>query len=108
MTMARSKKDITANFHGGNPHSVAAHRRASGCSEVDRQRITNLLQQHNENGLICDEIEVILGMGHQTASARLADLKKDRVVRVRGRRNTRSGSSAGVNFLISVGRSAIA
>ena len=61
-----------------------------------------------EDGLTCDEIEQILGMKHQTASARLNDLMKaeppvlffvtDEKTKKPRRRVTRSGRTARIYF----------
>lgn len=46
-------------------------------------------------GLTCDEVEVIAGMKHQTASARIRDLYLEGAILDSGeRRPTRSGRSA--------------
>ena len=90
--------DITENYHGGDVFSVAANVRARPSKEVDRERIVDLLS-HAENGLTCEEIETRLDLKHQTASARLTELKRDGEVVVVGSRKTVTGSSAGVNHL---------
>jgi Mn-dependent DtxR family transcriptional regulator len=42
-------------------------------------------------------LEEKLGLRHQTVSARLTELKKEKLVVVVGSRKTRTGSTAGVN-----------
>lgn len=66
------------------------------------------------HGLTCDEIEAILGMKHQTASARLRDLitcqppyvkfKNDPQTEKPLRRPTRSGRTARVYFATQLGQ----
>jgi len=99
--MAMTGNDITANYHGGSPNSVAANKRATNNKRVDRQRIVSALRRNRRRGLTCEEIEIKLGMKHQTASARLTDLKRAGDVTVIGRRGTLTGSPAGINFLTS-------
>lgn len=90
--------DITANYHGGNELSVEANKKAQPAKERDRGKIVDLLM-HEPTGMTCDEIEVRLNLKHQTASARLTELKRDGLVFVWGRRKTPTGSFAGVNIL---------
>ena len=89
--------DTTASYHGGNEFSVAANDHASAGKAEDRLRIAAFLRER-AFGMTCDEIEVGLGMRHQTVSARLVDLKRAGVVIVSGRRATRTGAMAGVNY----------
>lgn len=66
-----------------------------------RAQIVSLLLDHPD-GLTCDEIEVLLDMRHQTASARLKELKDPPIAYVRTtqeKRETRSGRFAFVNVL---------
>lgn len=77
---------------------------------VERQRlralIVALLIDHPD-GLTCDEIEVMLGMSHQTASARLCELKEPSrgyVETTDRKRMTRSKRLAYVNVLTTQAR----
>jgi Fic family protein len=47
-------------------------------------------------GLTCDEVENLLGLSHQTASARISELKAMGELVKRGVRPTRSGRNAAV------------
>lgn len=48
-------------------------------------------------GYTCDEVEVITGLPHQGASARIRELVQKKLIEERGiRRKTRSGRSAAV------------
>lgn len=48
-----------------------------------------------ENGLTCDEVELMLRLSHQTASARINDLLKENLIYDSGqRRKTRSNRNA--------------
>lgn len=70
-----------------------------------RRRIEEYLLKRGPSGATCDEIEVGLSMGHQTASARLYELrgcyfrytKPPTVVALVLKRKTRSGCNARVN-----------
>lgn len=90
--------DITIGYHLGNAFSLEANEKAESAKDKDRARIVRLLDAHSA-GLTCEEIESRLRMKHQTASARLTELKRDGVVIVSGRRRTSTGTQAGVNLL---------
>lgn len=47
-------------------------------------------------GITCDEIEVKLGLSHQTASARVAYLSRDKRIGIAGKRKSRSGRDVNV------------
>jgi Fic family protein len=89
--------DITQNYHRGNPESVEAKRRSRFNAERDRIRILRLVGMRGEDGLTCDEAERLLGLSHQTCSARFSELKRDKLLAATGRlRPTRSGVKARV------------
>lgn len=71
----RSLWDVCENHHGGNPRSVEA--RQSTNVKRDRDRILEWVAKRGTYGAICYEVEVALGMRHQTASPRFSDLKDD-------------------------------
>lgn len=49
----------------------------------------------SESGMTCDEVEAATGFRHQTASARIYELRKLKLLRSSGRkRKTRSGRQA--------------
>jgi hypothetical protein len=87
--------DITANYHRGNPYSEAAQQRTKRNKAGDLIRILKVLFEY-PRGLTCDEVEVLLGMRHQTCSARFTDMKKFNWIVKCGSRLTRTGSPAGV------------
>jgi Fic family protein len=95
------ERDITANYHGGNPESVEAFESFSvERMESDRARIVRLTIVRGKHGLTCDEAERLLGLKHQTCSARFTDLVKDgRLTRTEERRPTRSGCPARVHIV---------
>lgn len=95
MAIDWEEKDPTANFHGGNPFSEAAHEDAKETKEVLRWKVYSLIEA-SPDGLTCDEVEIAIRRTHQTVSARITELKAEGRLIVVGRRPTRSGSTAGV------------
>lgn len=86
--------DICETRHGGNEQSKAANPGASSKAK-DRAAILEALRKAPA-GLTCDELEQRLGLSHQSASARCAELKAERLVEIVGTRETRTGRKAGV------------
>jgi len=72
--------DITRNFHGGNPESVIAKELSRKTAERDRGWITRLTTRMGQYGITCDEAERMLGLSHQTCSARFSELKRDGIL----------------------------
>lgn len=87
--------DICQNKHGGNVHSIAAHKSRIIQNKADRQKIFEYLSDHLD-GATCDELEEALGLKHQTCSARCAALKARGLIREDGGRMTRSGRRAAI------------
>ena len=81
------KTDICARNHGGNAESVEANRGTN--KERDAARILLFLESYGDT--TCDRAESILGLSHQTCSARFSDLKKEGLIEPTTRRKTRSG-----------------
>lgn len=89
--------DICRNYHRGNAESEAANGRVHGKKEAMQQRILAFIRSMGLDGATCDQIEIALDMAHQTASARVSELKKLRLIVDSGsRRETRTGSKAAV------------
>jgi predicted transcriptional regulator len=59
-----------------------------------RDRIFKLIAKFESEGLICEEIERILGLRHQTVSARLTELYEKDKIKIAGRKRTTSGKTA--------------
>jgi predicted transcriptional regulator len=77
--------------------SQAAAEAKSGSVQRERQRVLHAVYDQGQNGATCDEVEVLLGLSHQTASARLNDLERmNRVHRPGETRTTRRGRQAKV------------
>lgn len=98
--------DICRNYHGGNAESFEAH----ASTERNKARHWRLIMAHvsasERLGATCDEIEVALELAHQTASARLSELQRQKAIERkldlhgrRMRRLTRRGCNASVYVL---------
>jgi hypothetical protein len=61
-----------------------------------RQKVLNYVQQCGATGATCDEVEEALGLSHQTASARITELrhKFKKIMPAGFKRETRSGRMA--------------
>ena len=88
--------DPCATHHGGDPCSTAAHTRHRSRKATILRAILDHLHRCGTHGATCYEIEQALGLSHQTASARCAELKHAGAVRIGGYRPTGTGSRAGV------------
>lgn len=85
----------TGAAHPDTSHRAAARTRPQSAS--DRLKVLEYVEQCGPMGATCDEVEEVLGMSHQTASARVNGLMNDRWLVDSGRRRpTRSGSDATV------------
>ncbi|WP_298962490.1 hypothetical protein [uncultured Methylobacterium sp.] len=61
-----------------------------------RQLVLDTIRSHRD-GLTCDEVEALTGLRHQTASARICELRDVNVIVATGdKRPTRSGRNAAV------------
>lgn len=88
--------DITHNRHRGNAESQSANLRVASSKEKMRAQVLEAIQRSGARGMTCDELETLLGLTHQTCSARCSELKKDGMVQKLGTRPTRTGSPAAV------------
>jgi predicted transcriptional regulator len=60
-----------------------------------RSEINALIRKLGPKGMTCDEVEVLTGISHQSASARINELMKSDSIQDSGeRRHTRSGRKA--------------
>ncbi len=88
-------EDVCESRHGGNPESAAAHERAKGRKAALHAAI--LIYVRELGPATCYEVEIGLGIPHQTCSARVSELKKDgRLTPTGEKRRTNSGSFAAV------------
>ena len=88
--------DITSNYHKGADTSILAH--ASTPSKIRIYHKQMIWQKIEEIGdATCNELEKILKLTHQTASARISELLKDNIISDSGiRRMTDSNRPARV------------
>lgn len=85
----------------GNPLSAAAAKVAKRSRASDCRDIIAFIESRGSMGATCDEIEVALGLKHQTASARVYDLRNaERICNSGKTRATRSGCQATVYWLV--------
>jgi len=90
--------DITAGYHLGDEYSDAAH----DTIVDDKSRLQRMVFDYVarcSTGATCEEVERALGLSHQTASARISELRVlDQLVNVDGeRRRTLTGRWARVH-----------
>ena len=91
------QRDPTAAYHGGDPESTAAHDSVRDLKTRMHRRILAFGASRGPRGMTCDEAEMVLGMTHQTCSARFTELKASGQIRATDRkRTTRSGRRAKV------------
>lgn len=84
-------------MHGIPSNGVATSDAAAASIVKDVARLKAIVLDaiKREGGLTCDEVEIVTGLRHQTASARVYDLKKvGRIVDSGTRKKTRSGRDA--------------
>lgn len=62
-----------------------------------REAIATFIKARGQKGATCDECETALGLRHQTASARIRELKLAGRLDQIGKRETRSGRDADVH-----------
>jgi hypothetical protein len=82
--------DICYKNHGGDECSVDANRTTA--KSRDRLRIIGYLKKVTD--ATCDEVEIALGMNHQTCSARFSELKMQGIITSTTKRPTRTGCLA--------------
>lgn len=92
---APKNPDICRNFHGGNKNSEAANDSIQSQKQIIRKKILEYIKSCPE-GATCEEIEIALGIAHQSCSARCTELKSLNLVYQDGGRLTRSNRRAAV------------
>lgn len=92
-------KDITANNHGDDPLSTAAHDSMKIFKGRIRTTILRYIYLCEDRGATCEEVERALGLNHQTVSARIAELRAFGQIQTvdNERRRTSSGRWARVH-----------
>jgi predicted transcriptional regulator len=87
--------DVPAPFARGSETSEEAARSVEVDARTLRGIVLAFIRGRGERGATCDEIEVELGLRHQTASARIRELvQADYLADRQARRSTRSGRRA--------------
>jgi predicted transcriptional regulator len=95
MTSDWTHRDICQ--HGGDPHSHEAHESVRHTKQRAWDRILSLIDAAGTRGMTCEEVEHALSLSHQTASARISELRAKGDLVSLGRRATASGRSARVH-----------
>ena len=89
---------LPPHVRGSDTSRAAAESMVSNTGRLKQMIIAHL---RIEGGCTCDEIEVALSMRHQTASARIRELRDSGAIVDTGeRRKTRSGRNAAVYTLV--------
>jgi predicted transcriptional regulator len=77
--------------------SQEAHESIKPQKQFICDRVMESIKARHSQGMTCDEVEIALGLTHQTASARVNELmKKKLIIDSTLRRKTRSGRKATV------------
>jgi hypothetical protein len=72
--------------------SQAAARSLAGVAETLTEKVYAFVEAQGDAGATCDEVEIALGLRHQTASSRMWDLEgKARLRKTTATREARSG-----------------
>ena len=86
--------DLTPRVEGCDTSEAAAESMRPTASTL-RARVLRIIRERGSLGATCDEVEWVSGLRHQTASARVYELRKrSRIVDSGRRRKTRSGRNA--------------
>jgi hypothetical protein len=105
---AENARKNTPVFQSGEPMPAAPFVRGSQTSYAaavaiepvlgaDAERVLRCIRNAGEGGRTCQEVERLLDMAHESASARVAGLLKDgRIIRTERTRQTASGRAASV------------
>ena len=94
--MSEEDDDICRNYHGGNSESEDANEVVAPHKSIQRGNIFRVIRQHMPEGIHCEKIEGLLHMKHQSASARIAELRAAGVISIVGYTTTTSGARARV------------
>lgn len=96
-TMAKEYQDITSAFSHNDQFSYDANKSMKQNKSKLRARILVYIAGRRDlGGATCDEVEQALELSHQSASARMTELKAKGLIKLAGKRKTRSGRNAGV------------
>lgn len=92
------RQDICRRKHGGDPASLAAHRRTN--KEARYAEILACLERAGQVGRTLDELSTALGVHPNQISGRLTELRvAGRITKTERRRQTQTGAWAAVYVL---------
>lgn len=95
---------LTPPHVAGSDTSLSAAKSVEARVPKMKMAVMDCIARGYDEGRTCDEVEVWLGMSHQTASARIRDLVKSGKIADSGkRRPTRSGRKAAV-YMVTVAK----
>ncbi len=84
-------------FQKHSATSKAAADKAAPRAGSDKARVLEFIRDHGEHGATSEEVQIALGLSHQTGSARVSDLLQDGLIVESGRtRTTTKGCEADV------------
>ena len=81
--------DLCANFHGGNAESRMAFEKITPAIGNLQEKVLRFIQDcfdQRDAGVTVKEVRVALAMEHQTASARMTELKRMELIAPTGQR----------------------
>lgn len=93
------ERDVTQRFHQGADTSIQAHQETPTLVRIrQREHILRIIEGRGRDGATCQELEIQLGMSHESCSARITELHhKFKLIEDSGRRrHTTSGRKARV------------
>lgn len=67
--------DVCRDYHGDNANSKAANEHVHPTKKAMQSCIYDYISSRGKVGATCQEVERDLGLKHQTASARMAEMK---------------------------------
>lgn len=95
-TMQSESQDITAAYSHNDQFSYQANKSLKDKGQLRAKVLVYIAGRRDLGGATCDEVEQALGLSHQSASARMTELKARGLIKLAGKRKTRSGRNAGV------------
>lgn len=102
--MSAKVTDICRNYHRGNKNSTDANEFVQPTKKAMQERILDYITSRGKVGATCQEVERDLGLKHQTASARMAELKQSFQIHWNGLKRALPGSRAASAYTTSKGQ----
>jgi predicted Rossmann fold nucleotide-binding protein DprA/Smf involved in DNA uptake len=94
--MNNTPTDITANKHGGNPESEAAHKKRKPTAKAQRERVYRAILAAGLDGMTVHELAEKWNVAPNQISGRFSELKADGRIEKVGARKNKNGNSGGV------------